>query len=128
MFVEAVCCNRLFDKIKTNLFKKSEEQPIVTIHTSIATCLYNYLQMRYENYLYFLNALADFDQKEEHQKTFIVHKIVHMIQVLVRMQKELDWSLEKFPNQQIVKYVCFQILSDLNYYYPIVEGFLKQRL
>ncbi|CAD8094461.1 unnamed protein product [Paramecium sonneborni] len=127
IFVDAVCNNHLYDKIKNKQQKKSED-PIAQLHINIVQHLFQYLQIRYENYLFFLNALSDFEEKEEYQKTFIIHKIVSTIQVLVKIHKDLDISLTKFQNIEVSKYVCVQLLNDLFFFYPKVQIYLQSHI
>ncbi|CAD8176406.1 unnamed protein product [Paramecium pentaurelia] len=127
IFVDAVCNNHLYDKIKNKQQRKPED-PIAQLHINIVQNLFSYLQIRYENYLFFLNALSDFEEKEEYQKTFIIHKIVSTIQVLVKIYKDLDISLTKFQNIEITKYICVQLLNDLYFFYPKVQIYLQSHI
>ncbi|CAD8098014.1 unnamed protein product [Paramecium sonneborni] len=127
IFVDAVCNNHLYDKIKNKQQRKTED-PIAQLHINIVQNLFSYLQIRYENYLFFLNALSDFEEKEEYQKTFIIHKIVSTIQVLVKIHKDLDISLKKFQNIEVSKYVCVQLLNDLYFFYPKVQIYLQSHI
>ncbi|CAD8085538.1 unnamed protein product [Paramecium primaurelia] len=127
IFVDAVCNNHLYDKIKNKQQRKPED-PIAQLHINIVQNLFSYLQIRYENYLFFLNALSDFEEKEQYQKTFIIHKIVSTIQVLVKIHKDLDISLTKFNNIEVTKHICVQLLNDLYFFYPKVQIYLQSHI
>lgn len=128
VFVEAVCINKLFDKIKFKPLPKKLDDPPTQLHVHIAQGLYAYLQYRYENFLYFQNALADFEEKQDYQKVFIVHKIILAIQLIVKLHKDLDISLEKFPQFLIVRPIVGYLLADLSYFYPKVQAYLDSKM
>jgi hypothetical protein len=40
--------------------------------------------------------MDDFDQKEENQKALIIHKVAQTLHLILKMEKELTLSLQKF--------------------------------
>ncbi|KAM3128432.1 hypothetical protein pb186bvf_019440 [Paramecium bursaria] len=114
-----------FDRVKKPI-KKSEDA-CSQLHQQLSQNLYFYLRIRYENHLFLQNALSDFPQKEIQQQIFIIHRIVQIIQFLLKMQRELDFSLEKFQ-VPIIKSIAFELIQDLNCFYPIIYHFLNNQI
>lgn len=72
--------------------------------------------------------MEDFDQKEESQKSLIIHKILQTIQLIVRVEKELDVSVQRFPEFALIKHIGYFLLRDLTFFYAIAVKFVSERL
>ena len=54
--------------------------------------------------------------------------MVASIQALVKITKDLDISLQKFSNIEVMKHVCVQLLTDLYFFYPKIQVYLTSRI
>lgn len=60
-----MCSNGMFIRVRSSQGAFHSEDILKYLHTTLAQNYFTYLQNRFENLLYFQNAMDDFQQKEE---------------------------------------------------------------
>lgn len=72
--------------------------------------------------------MDDFEHKEENQKSLIIHKIIQTVNLILKIEKELDISVQKFTKFNLIKQIGYLLLRDLTFFYPIVAVFISDRV